>query len=141
MPVIVALAVVVALAITMLVLVGNERGPQPADVAVAYELAWLRRDYSSVFDLSAKELRDGLDRAAFVAAKRAGDAKVGDHSERDLDVIVDEMVAATDAAVVVTRVSATGNDLRHRVMCERRQGKWQVVAYNLVSDDLGGARP
>ncbi len=141
MPVVVALGIVVALAITMLVLVGNERGPQPADVAVAYELAWLRRDYSSVFDLSAKELRDGLDRAGFVAAKRAGDAKVGDHSERDLDVIVDEMVAATDAAVVVTRVPATGNDLRHRVMCERRQGKWQVVAYNLVKDDLGGARP
>lgn len=141
MPVIVALGIVVALAITMLVLVGNERGPQPADVAVAYELAWIRRDYSSVFDLSAKELRDGLDRAGFIAAKRAGDAKIGDRPARDLDVVVDELVAATDAAVVVTRVPTAGHDLRHRVSCERRQGKWQVVAYHLVSDDIGGARP
>lgn len=186
MALVVALGVLAVLAVVMLVFVGIERGPEPVDVAVAYELAWRRRDYATLFDLSAKELRDGLARDEFVAAKRASDAKAdvatdatmsdvasvdlasgdvasADAAEADVAeadvagadvagadavnaadvapfthgavtrVRVDEVVAATDSALVVTR--AEGEDLRHRVMCERRQGRWQVVGYNLVTSD------
>lgn len=144
MSLVIALALVAVLAIVMLIFVGYERGPMPADVAVGYELAWQRRDYSTMFDLSAKELRDGMTRDEFIAAKRASDAKVDD-ARRCLEpmheVIVDEVVAATDSALVVTRLArpsgASGGergqpDLCHRLLCERRSGRWQVVAYNLL---------
>jgi hypothetical protein len=144
MALVVALGLLVALAVVMLVFVGIERGPEPVDVAVAYELAWRRHDYATLFDLSAKELRDGLARDEFVAAKRAGDARAAvargeshPHAEPAPSVAVavrvDEILAATDSALVVTR--AEGEDLRHRVMCERRHGRWQVVGYNLVTSD------
>lgn len=129
-----ALVAIVVLAIAMTVFVGFERGPAPADVAVAYELAWQRRDYSTLFDLSAKELRDGMARDEFVASKRAGDAKTparldSEQSDRSDRITVEEVVAATDAALVVTECSG----LRHRVVCERRQGRWTVVGYGLVT--------
>ncbi len=134
MPLVVALGLVAVLAIVMLVFVGNERGVQPADVAVAYEQAWQRGDYSTLYDLSAKELRDGLARNAFVAAKRASDAKVDrPFGEAALPVVIDEVVHATDGALVVTRLTGPDPQLRHRVLCERRHGRWQVVAYNLVA--------
>ena len=148
MALVIALAVLALLAIVMLVFVGVEGGPEPVDVAIAYELAWRRRDYSTLFDLSAKELRDGLARDEFVATKRAGDHKAelagvstpgssvpsaAANRSANPVVLVDEVVAATDSALVVTR--AEGEHLRHRVMCERRQGRWQVVGYNLVTSD------
>jgi hypothetical protein len=140
MALVIALGLIAVLAIIMTIFVGYERGPAPADVAVAYELAWHRRDYSTMFDLSAKELRDGLARDEFVAAKRASDAKIDRAPSNPLSrgvskgapnrVTVDEVVAATDSALVITRLA----DLRHRVLCERRQGRWQVVGYNLVTN-------
>jgi hypothetical protein len=133
---VVALGVIVVLVIVMLVLVGHERGVQPADVALAYEHAWLRRDYSTLYDLSAKELRDGLARDQFVAAKRASDAKVAAAAGAQNEVagvVVDEIVQATDSASIVTRHAGVEPPLRHRVLCERRQGRWQVVAHHLVT--------
>ena len=63
--------VILALMLAVVVVIAKDRGPGPGDVAVAYELAWDRLDFESVFTLSGAELRDGLDRRGFVAAKRA----------------------------------------------------------------------
>jgi hypothetical protein len=131
---VIALGLVAVMAIVMLVFLGLERGPQPADLAVSYELAWQRRDWSTLFDLSAAELRDGLARDEFVAAKRAGDEKVPARPE-PRPVLVDAVTADTHDAVVVTRVDGSGAPLRHAVTCARRNGRWQVVSHHLVADE------
>ncbi len=135
---VVALVGIAALAVVMLIFVGNERGPSPGDVAVAYELAWQRSDFSTLYDLSAKELRDGMARDQFVRAKRGGEPApntVRSDADPVVAVEVDEVVAATDAASVITRLRvASGPGIRSRVLCERRNGRWQVVAHNLVTD-------
>ncbi len=135
MSLIVALTSIAVLAVVMLVFVGTERGPQPADVAIAYERAWQRHDWSTLFDLSAKEMRDGLARDQFVSAKRKSVTKSLSDEDAVVDVTIDEVVAASDAASVITRlVAQSGSAVRSRVLCERRNGRWQVVAHNLVNE-------
>ena len=58
------------LLIVMWIAFGLEPGPGPADVAIAYENAWDKLDFDLLFDLSGDEMRDGMRRAEFIAAKR-----------------------------------------------------------------------
>ncbi len=124
--------VILALMVAVVVVIAKDRGPGPGDTAVAYELAWDRLDFESVFTLSGAELRDGLDRHGFVAAKRAAYAQqhgLGGLIDR---VGIDEVVSVADAAVVVTRVElGDGKIVHNRVELGRRNGRWQVVAYRL----------
>ena len=62
--------VVVLLALALVVIVAADPGPPPGDVALAYEQAWDRFDFESLWLLSGDELRDGLGRNEFVHAKR-----------------------------------------------------------------------
>jgi hypothetical protein len=64
------MVVIFALLVFMWVSIGREPGPGPADVAIAYEHAWDHLDFDLLFDLSGDELRDGMRRDRFVAAKR-----------------------------------------------------------------------
>jgi hypothetical protein len=124
--------VILALALAVVVAIARDRGPGPGDVAVAYELAWDRLDFESLFTLSGAELRDGLDRRGFVAAKRtayAQRASLGGLVER---VGVDQVASVEDAAVVITRVELRdGTVVHNRVELARRTARWQVVAYRL----------
>jgi len=125
-------AVILVLALAVVVAIARDRGPAPGDVAVAYELAWDRLDFESLFTLSGGELRDGLDRHAFVAAKRT--AYEQQHSLGGLvdRVGVDQVASVDDAAVVITRVALRdGTVAQNRVELARRTGRWQVVAYRL----------
>jgi hypothetical protein len=124
--------IILGLALTVVVAIAKDRGPGPGDTAVAYELAWDRLDFESVFTLSGAELRDGLDRHGFIAAKRAAyerQHQLGGLVDR---VGVDQVVSVGDAAVVVTRVELTDHTVVHnRVELARRNGRWQVVVYRL----------
>jgi hypothetical protein len=125
-------AVILVLALAVVVAIARDRGPAPGDVAVAYELAWDRLDFESLFTLSGAELRDGLDRHGFVAAKRT--AYEQQHSLGGLldRVGVDQVASVDDAAVVLTRVALRdGTVAQNRVELARRTGRWQVVAYRL----------
>ena len=82
MPFAIAVAVILVLLVTMWVVFAKEPGPGPADVAIAYEGAWDHLDFDLLYDLSGDELRDGLRRDRFIAAKKAaysgaGDARLG----------------------------------------------------------------
>jgi hypothetical protein len=124
--------VILVLALAVVVAIARDRGPGPGDAAVAYELAWDRLDFESVYTLSGAELRDGLDRRGFVAAKRA--AYQQQHALRGLvdRVGVDEAVSVGDAAVVITRVELGDHTVvRNRVELARRHARWHVVAYRL----------
>jgi len=124
--------VIFGLTLAVVVAIAKDRGPGPGDTAVAYELAWDRLDFESVFTLSGSELRDGLDRHGFMAAKRAAyeqQHRLGGLVSR---VGIDQTVSVGDAAVVLTRVDLTDHTVVYnRVELARRNGRWQVVAYRL----------
>src|SRR5579862_7449448 len=99
-----ALGVIGILCIFLFIAVGAEDGPDPADVALAYEMAWDRLDFDMLFDLSGTELRDGAKRPGFIETKRAAyqGVKRGRLAAR---IAVENVVAAPDTALVVTNVS------------------------------------
>ena len=118
--------------VALVVAIARDRGPGPGDAAVAYELAWDRLDFESLFTLSGAELRDGLDRRGFIAAKRSAydhQPGLGGLAER---VGIDQLVSVGDAAVAITIVELHDQSVVHnRVELARRNARWQVVAYRL----------
>jgi len=124
-----AFTVLGVVVIVFIVLVARERAPAPDDVAVAYERAWDRLDFETLWYLSGPELRDGRDRKAFVAAKRAA------YPDRQLAGLVRDVTASTiavepDSAIVVTElVTDEGAPLRNRCTLARRTGRWFVIAH------------
>jgi hypothetical protein len=122
-----ALAVLVGV---LFVAVGKEDGPQPADVALAYEIAWDRLDFDTLFDLSGPELRDGAKRSGFIDTKRAAYKGV-QRGRLAARIAVENVVSAADTALVVTNVSTGVASVRNNVLMERRAGRWYVVAYSL----------
>jgi hypothetical protein len=132
----VVIVVVLGLALAVVVAIARDKGPGPEDVAVAYELAWDRLDFESVFTLSATELRDGLDRRGFKAAKKV--AYEQQHALGGLvdRVGIDDSAQTREAAVVITRVELSDHTVVHnRVELARRNARWQVVAYRLEPSD------
>lgn len=122
-----ALAILVGV---LFIAVGTEDGPLPADVALAYEMAWDRLDFDTLFDLSGVELRDGAKRPGFIEAKRAAYKGVT-RGRLAARIAVENVAAAPDTALVVTNVSTGTTSVRNNVLMERRAGRWYVVAYSL----------
>jgi hypothetical protein len=78
-------------------------------------------------------MRDGLDKDAFVAAKRK--AYEGRNELRHLveHVDVDDSKVGTGYAVVRTRVTlGDGSELHNDVSLVRRSSGWAVMGYQLV---------
>jgi hypothetical protein len=124
--------VVFALAIAVIVVIAKDRGPGPGEVAAAYELAWDRLDFESLYTLSGPELRDGLDRRGFIAAKRAAYAQQHELGHLVERVGIDQVATGRDAAVAITVVELHEEGVVHnRVEMARRNGRWLVVAYRL----------
>jgi hypothetical protein len=124
--------IVLALAVAVVVAIARDRGPGPGEVAVAYELAWDRLDFESLYTLSGDELRDGLDRRAFIAAKRAAYAQQRGLGGLVARVGIDDAASTRRAAVAITRVALHDDTVvRNRLEMVRRNGRWQVVAYQL----------
>ena len=124
--------IVLALVLSVVVMIAKDRGPGPDEVAVAYELAWDRLDFESLYTLSGLELRDGLERREFIHAKRTAYAQqhgLGGLVER---VGVDQVANNREAAVAITAVELHDHAVVHnRIEMARRNGRWQVVAYQL----------
>src|SRR5262249_16600022 len=57
--------VIFALVVTLVVIFAREPGPTPPDIAIAYELAWDRLDFDTLWTLAGPELRDGLDKREY----------------------------------------------------------------------------
>lgn len=125
-----ALGAIALLVGFLFIAVAKEDGPDPADVALAYEMAWDRLDFDTLFDLSGTELRDGAKRPGFVATKRAAYAGVP-RGRLAARIAVEHVVAAPDTALVATNVFTDGGAVRNNVLMERRAGRWYVVAYSL----------
>jgi hypothetical protein len=122
--------IIVLLCIAVVVGIAKDRGPGPGDAAVSYEYAWDRLDFQALYNLSASELRDGLDRRHYVAAKRMAYA-----SRTELRGLVDAVIADDTAvhgthAIVTTRVELRDGTVVHdRIDLIRRTSRWQVYGY------------
>jgi hypothetical protein len=130
MPLIIAVSIIFVLLMFMFYAFTKEQPPNPAEVAVAYEAAWDHLDFSLLFDLSGAELRDGMRREGFVAAKRKA---YGNHPRGRLaaHIDVDTEIKGKETALVVTRVSTGEGSVHNNVLLERRGGSWAVVGYTL----------
>lgn len=109
------LTAVVGVAILVLVFsfvlaVARESGPPPSDVALAYETAWDHLDFESLWAVSGDELRDGLGRREFVAAKVTAYAQQTRLSHLARDIVIDSVDQGGDFAVVCTRVELHDGD-------------------------------
>lgn len=130
--IIVALTVF-ALIVATIVLFARERGPAPADIAIAYELAWDRLDFATLWQLSGSELRDGLDKQAYVRAKSTAYAGRTDLGDLARDVSVDTEAVGIAHAVVRTRVVLRDGAIVHNdVALTKRQSAWFVTGYQLA---------
>jgi hypothetical protein len=124
---------VLLLCIAVVVAVAHDRGPGPADVAVAYEIAWDRLDFEALWSLSGRELRDGLDRRRYVDAKRAAYRDRAELGGLGARVTVEEAAETASLAVVTTRTETRDRTvLRNRVVMARRNGAWVVTGYGLA---------
>ena len=128
-----ALAVIAVLVGVLFIAVAKEDGPAPADVALAYEMAWDRLDFDTLYDLSGPELRDGAKRPGFVATKRAAYTGV-ERRRLAARIAVENVTVAPDTALVITNVATGGGDVHNNVLMERRAGRWYVVGYSLRPD-------
>jgi hypothetical protein len=130
-----ALVVIFGLLVFMWVSVGREPGPGAADVAIAYERAWDDLDFGLLYELSGEELRDGMRRDRFVAAKRTAYANTGARGRLDADIEVEATVAGNQTALVVTRIASNGETMRNNVVLEKRSNGWVVVGYSIRPDE------
>jgi hypothetical protein len=112
------------------VVIAREPGPSPVDVAIGYEAAWDRLDFSTLFDLSGDELRDGMNREGFVAAQKAAFTPSG--APRHVDRIeIERNRASGDAAHVVTALHSEGAVVQNDLVLRRRSGRWFVTSYGI----------
>jgi hypothetical protein len=127
--------IVVALVLALVVVIALDPGPSPGDVAIAYEQAWDRLDFESLWILSGTELRDSRSRRDFVAAKEQ--AYAGQRSLMSLvrEVHVDEELVAFELAEVRTLVQLRdGGTVRNQVRLALRDGAWKVIGYHLQGE-------
>lgn len=141
-PTLIPLMVVVGLAVAagagLLYVIARGADPGPAEVAVAYEHAWDRLDFAALWNLSSDRLRDGRDRVAFVAGKRAAYEGEGG-LERLVRSLRPEVVEVRGPlARVVTRLElADGQIVCDEMLLERVGSAWRVTAYHLASPAVG----
>jgi hypothetical protein len=133
--------VIVGLCVALVAVVTVDPGPSPVDVALAYEQAWDNLDFESLWSLSGDELRDGLSRPEFVAAKRAAyERQAGLRGLADR-VVADAVSEGRGFALVHTRVELRdGGSAADALQLTKRGGRWLVVAYELEPDGAGPAR-
>ena len=126
---------VVGLALAVVVVVAREPGPTPGEVAIAYELAWDRLDFDALWTLSATELRDGRAKPEFVHSKREAYRTRTELRALAERVALDDVETSGLTAVAHTRVELRdGGIVRNEVRLAERDRRWQVVAYELRSD-------
>jgi hypothetical protein len=127
--------VIFLLVITLVVIFAREPGPTPTDIAISYELAWDRLDFDTLWALSGPDLRDGLDKRDYVAAKKR--AYEGRHELRNLadHVDIDEANVGIGHAAIRTCVTLRdGAVVRNDVVLTKRSAAWVVTGYQLVAN-------
>ena len=127
---------VLVVSLVLIVLFSTPGNPRvaAADTAVAYEHAWDRLDFATLWNLSSPSLRDGRSQADFVRDKQAAYSR-----ERSLARLVravhpEQVEVNGPLARVVTRLDLTdGHTVVDEMILERNGSTWQVAAYHIAS--------
>ena len=136
-PILALVVFVLAISTWLVVAVTKGMRPGPADTAVAYEHAWDRLDFATLWSLSGPSLRDGRTKDQFVRDKLA--AYRGE--SRGLAGLVRSVKPErVDVNGPVARVLArldllSGESLVDEMLLERVGPVWQVTAYHISSGD------
>jgi hypothetical protein len=124
---------VLALVLALIVIFARDTGPTPADIAVAYELAWDRLDFDALWALSGNELRDGLDKRSYIQAKSAAYAGRADLGYLAAHVEIDAETVGIAHATVRTRVLLLDGKIVHNDLAFAKQSSgWTVTGYQLA---------
>jgi hypothetical protein len=131
-------AFIAVASIGLLTLLGRSEGPGPADTAVAYERAWDRLDFGTLWQLSSPSLRDGRSRDQFVRDKQAAYGQEGGGlAELVRSVRPERVEKRGPVARVFTRLELRdGQSVVDEMLLERNGTSWQVTAYRLASRRL-----
>jgi len=142
MTVLVVVLLIAALIGSMILIVAMEPGPSPSDLAIAYELAWDRLDFGTIWSLSDPSMRDGRNRREFVADKKTAYSHGLHPTNLVASAKVDELAVSGEVAVAITSLtllqtadaaSVSAAQIHNEVRMTRRMGKWEVSGYLLHS--------
>lgn len=132
----IVLVIIALLIMAVIGIAAIERGPSTADLALAYEHAWDRLDFDTVWALSSLELRDGLDRRQFVRAKRSAYESIDHPADLVASATVEDLAESGDVAAAITALALRdGSIVHHEVRMGRRMGRWEVTGYTLRAED------
>ena len=136
-PIMLLLAFTVGMTIWLVVAVGMAGGPGPADTAIAYEHAWDRLDFATLWNLSGPNLRDGRTRDQFVRDKAVAYQHEGHGLAGLVRTVQPEKVDVNGpVARVLARLELhSGESVVDEMLLERIGPAWYVTAYHLSSGD------
>jgi hypothetical protein len=124
---------VVVVATALVVLFAGPRDPGPADVAVAYEQAWDRLDFATLWVLSSPRLRDGRSKARFVRDKEEAYRAEGGLRNLIKTIRPERVEVNGPTARVMARLELRdGQEVVDEMLLEREGGEWRVTAYHLA---------
>jgi hypothetical protein len=136
-PILALVVFTLVVATWLVVMVAKAGSPGPADTAVAYEHAWDRLDFSTLWNLSGPGLRDGRTRDQFVRDKLVAYHGEGPGLSGLVRSVRPERVDVNGpVARVLARLDLhTGESVVDEMLLERIGPAWHVTAYHISSDD------
>ena len=136
-PILLLLAFTVGMTIWLFVAVAKAGGPSPADTAVAYEHAWDRLDFATLWNLSGPNLRDGRTRDQFVRDKVAAYQYEAQALAGLVQSVHPEKVDVNGpVARVLARLDLhSGESVVDEMLLERIGPAWHVTAYHISTGD------
>ena len=143
-PIMLLLAFTVGMSVWLVVGVGKAGEPSPADTAVAYEHAWDRLDFATLWNLSGPTLRDGRTRDQFVRDKVAAYALEAPGLAGLVRSVYPEKVDINGpVARVLARLDLhSGESVVDEMLLERIGPAWHVTAYHIsMRDPRTGLEP
>lgn len=136
-PILLLLVFTLGMATWLIIAVAKAGSPGPGDTAVAYEYAWDHLDFSTLWNLSGPNLRDGRTRDQFVRDKLV--AYQGEsHTLAGLvrSVEPERVDVNGPVARVLTRLELhSGDSVVDELLLERIGPAWHVTAYHISSQD------
>jgi hypothetical protein len=138
-PLLIMALVVLVASVGLLAAFARGSDPGPAETAVAYERAWDRLDFATLWDLSSPRLRDGRTRSQFVRDKEAAYKPEPGLANLIVSVRPERVDVSGPTARVLTRLELRdGHRIVDEMLLERAGSVWQVAAYHVASRRGGG---
>lgn len=136
-PILLLLIFTVAMTLWLMVAAGKAVAPNAGDTAVAYEHAWDRLDFSTLWNLSGPNLRDGRTRDQFVRDKMAAYQGEGHGLAGLVRSVEPERVDVNGpVARVLARLQLhSGETVVDEMLLERIGPAWHVTAYHISTGD------